>query len=353
MASAWVPPGGSADPYPGAVPANTPTASHHSYNSSASSPGSLASSISSAAASSPQRLLHQLTARVGKPGAASRRRISRLTRALLVATFFEDGARVLTDLPGQARFLKHFYALPMPLGILFLLGIVTLAVAASLCLVLTGNGRAGGKTSRQDRWALTMQERASYVLIVHIFVQQALYGRDAPATGGNVSFLVRNLCLAGSFLMVAATARMKKGLAALPQGLLGGISRSGGGGAASTQKVLEYMQLAARIMLVLLPLDFLSSLGFVGTLLAVPVMLAVLAGYRTKVSGSLLILFYAVHNLLMSAFWKVQDHSPLGKYARDVQQYEFVQTISIMAGVLMLVFEGPGAISVDQQQRDL
>lgn len=276
-----------------------------------------------------------------------------MTRLLLVATFFEDAFRVITDLHGQARFLNHFYSMPMGIAILFLLCVVMLSVSASLGIVLAGRAGYSGKSSRQDRAMLTIQERASYVLIVHILVQQALYGRDAPATGGNISFLVRNACVAGSFLMVAATARLKKGLAAFPQGLLGAIShksRSSAPSSSSAQKALEYMQLASRIMLVLLPLDFVSSLGFVGTLMTVPVMLAVLVGYRTKASGVLLMIFYAAYNLLTSAFWTVRDSSPYGLYSRDVKQYEFVQTMSIMGGVLMLVLEGPGAISIDQQQ---
>lgn len=303
--------------------------------------------------------VQNLSTRFGRSGRFGKGSISMLTRVLLVATFLEDALRVLSDLGGQARFLRHFYGIPVWSGTLFLFGIVTLSVSASIAIVASGQARSSGKAFQRDRTLLSLQERASYVLIGHILVQQALYGRDAPATGGNVSFLVRNMCLAGSFLMVAANARIKKGLSALPGGLLGGIARTSSGGVAgghstlSSQKVFEYMQLAARIMLVLLPIDFLSSLGFLGTLLAVPVMIAVLIGYRTRVSGSILIAFYAVHNLLMSAFWRVQDRSPYGQYARDVKQYEFVQTISIMAGVLMLVFEGPGALSIDHQQRDI
>lgn len=304
-------------------------------------------------------VVQNLSTRFGRSGRFGRGSISMLTRVLLVATFLEDALRVISDLAGQARFLRHFYGVPVWAGTLFLFGIVGLSVSASLAIIASGQARSSGKAIQRDRALLSLQERASYILIGHILVQQALYGRDAPATGGNVSFLVRNMCLAGSFLMVAANARIKKGLSALPGGLLGGINRANSGGVSggqaslSSQKVFEYMQLAARIMLVLLPIDFLSSLGFLGTLLAVPVMIAVLVGYRTRVSGSILIAFYAVHNLLMSAFWRVRDHSPYGQYARDVKQYEFVQTISIMAGVLMLVFEGPGALSIDHQQRDI
>ncbi|BAM82545.1 similar to surfeit locus protein 4 [Cyanidioschyzon merolae strain 10D] len=333
---------------------------------SSSGPGwtGAAGPVTSATSGSPLRgaaaaAVQNLSTHFGRSGRIGKGSISMITRVLLVATFLEDALRVLSDLGGQARFLRHFYGVPVWAGTLFLLGMVCLSVSASLAIIAAGRARTTGKAFQRDRALLSLQERASYVLIVHILVQQALYGRDAPATGGNVSFLVRNICLAGSFLMVAANARIKKGLSALPGGLLGGFSRPASSGTASgsallsSQKVFEYMQLTARIMLVLLPIDFLSSLGFLGTLLAVPVMVAVLAGYRTRISGSILIAFYAAHNLLMSAFWKVNDRSPFGQYARDVKQYEFVQTISIMAGVLMLVFEGPGALSFDQQQREI
>lgn len=301
-------------------------------------------SASSSTVSSTAEMFNKFSATVSS--AIPRKRVSLATRILLVATFFEDGVRVITDLPGQARFLRVFYHIPMWLGVILLLAMVSFSIGASL-VVVAASPRAH-----------TVRERASYALIVHIFIQQALYGRDAPATGGNLSFLMRNFCLAGSFLMVACHARLRKGASALP-GILGGLGGSssgsgghgGGHGGPSHQRALEYMQLASRIMLVLLPLEFVSSLGFIGTVLAVPVMLAVLAGYRTQWSGGALLAFYALHNLLTSAFWNVKDRSPVGQYSRDVKQYEFVQTVSIMGGVLMLVVEGPGALSVDAAQR--
>lgn len=116
--------------------------------------------------------------------------------------------------------------------------------------------------------------------------------------------------------------------------------------------MMSYIQLASRILMVLLSLEFLTSLGAVGTVIAIPVILAVLVGYQMPWSGVALLLVYFLHNILNSAFWSIDaSGSFYRQYRREVLKYEFVQTISIMGGLLLLVSSGPGLLSVDERMR--
>lgn len=111
-------------------------------------------------------------------------------------------------------------------------------------------------------------------------------------------------------MLVSCQTRIASGRSALPLGLLDG---------ANTDKktTVAYLQLASRIMLVLLGIEFLTTLGVFGTLLAVPVIIAVLVGYKLEISGTILLVLYLFHNILNSAFWAVS-----GTYISQIMQYE-------------------------------
>lgn len=102
---------------------------------------------------------------------------------------------------------------------------------------------------------------------------------------------------------------MAAGRSALPMGLLDGQT--------DKQTTVAYLQLASRIMLVLLGLEFLTTLGVFGTVLALPVIIAVLVGFKLEISGSILLILYFLHNVLQSAFWSVK-----GTYISQIMQYE-------------------------------
>uniref|UniRef100_A0A7S0XID0 Surfeit locus protein 4 n=1 Tax=Erythrolobus madagascarensis TaxID=708628 RepID=A0A7S0XID0_9RHOD len=247
-----------------------------------------------------------------------------ITRVLIVATFVEDGIRCFYEFGGQVDFLKHQYGIPKAIcGILIV--ITTIMSLLGAALILTQKPQ--------------LEKFGCYALISFVLYQQAMYGRHSPIGSGNFGFLMRNLCLAGTLLMLLVQGRMSQGHTALP-----GIPDPG-----DKTTTVTYIQLAARALIVLLSLEFLSTLGPIGTLTTIPVLLAVLAGYKSQISGSLLLLIYFLHNVINSAFWSVRTDSYRGEFDREVKRYEFVQTISIMGGLLLLVASGPGALSLDEK----
>jgi len=92
----------------------------------------------------------------------------------------------------QILFLQHIYHVPFFLAAAFLFTCIVMALGASSCIVL--------------RWH---EDRAAWMLLGYIALQQALYGKYAPQ--GKWGFFVRNLCICGSLLILVANSRLKKG----------------------------------------------------------------------------------------------------------------------------------------------
>ena len=222
-----------------------------------------------------------------------------IVRVLLVSTFVEDGLRVLQELDHQISFLTNQYFLPSAIAGMMLFGNIAVSFVG-VFLVLA--------QKRISRGAY--ETLAAYLLIGCVLYQQALYGRHSPIGSGNIGFLVRNLCLSGSLLLISCQARMAEGRSALPLGILDSGT--------DKKTTVAYMQLTSRILLVLLAIEFIATLGVIGTILTVPVICAVLAGYRLEISGGMLLALYFVHNILNSAFWAESSST----YMSQIMQYE-------------------------------
>lgn len=233
----------------------------------------------------------------------------------------------MTDDEAKRDFLKMQYRLPAFIGAFLLLVNVAVSFAGGV-LVVAQKKIARGK----------FETHGSYCLLACVVYQQIVYGRHSPIGSGNLGFLVRNLCLAGSLILIACQVRLAAGQSALPMGLLDNH-------APTKKQTVAYMQLGSRVLLVLLALEFVTTFGVYGTILTVPFILAVLFGYQLEISGSILLTFYFVHNILNSSFWSVR-----GSYMREIMRYEFVQTLSIMGGLILMITVGPGALSVDEMR---
>eukprot|EP00871_Galdieria_phlegrea_P000359 jgi/Galph1/1323/GphlegSOOS_G6014.1 len=253
---------------------------------------------------------------------AVKKTLPMITRLFLVATFLEDALRGILQRDLQVQFLHMVYHLPFFIAGLFLFVSITFAISTSVSILC--------------RWH---EDRAALLLVGYIIVQQLVYGNYAPLTHGKWGFLVRNLCLCGSLLIVVANSRLRKGCGLLP----------GFGGVKQTSKFPEYVQLISRCFMALLSLEFLSTMGWFGTIVSLPVIVAVLVGWKTQVCSLLLLTFYAIHNVLQSAFWFLMDTSMT--LERDVKLFEFVQTVSIMGGLLLLSSSGPSALSFDERKK--
>ena len=108
---------------------------------------------------------------------------------------------------------------------------------------------------------------------------------------------------------MSCQSRIASGRSALPMGLLDGQT--------DKNSAVAYMQLASRIMLVMLGVEVITMMKALGIIVGVPAIIAVLVGYQLEISGGILLIVYFLHNVTNSAFWTVH-----GTYVAQIMQYE-------------------------------
>ncbi|KAG0178660.1 hypothetical protein DFQ28_003949 [Apophysomyces sp. BC1034] len=155
-------------------------------------------------------------------------------------------------------------------------------------------------------------------------------------------FFLRNLSVGGGLLMCLSESmvrhRTQPMFASLPQ--------------LSEDDRHKYLQLAGRVLLVLLFIGFVfngewSAARVVVSLVGLAACMMVVIGFRAKWSATILVSLLSIMNILINNWWSVK-HS---NYTRDFLKYDFFQTLSIMGGLLLLVSIGPGGLSVDEKKK--
>lgn len=151
-------------------------------------------------------------------------------------------------------------------------------------------------------------------------------------------FLIRNLALCGSLLLLLVRQEdNKRLLAGIPS--LHSNNRS------------NYAQLTARIMLVVMFATLLKfELSFTNLLLLVGgglLILMVSVGYKTKLSALVLVTWLFIFNVTSHQFWAVSSHS----YEHDFLKFDFFQTLSVIGGLILVVAFGPGGVSIDEHKK--
>ncbi|ENN76394.1 hypothetical protein YQE_07056, partial [Dendroctonus ponderosae] len=155
----------------------------------------------------------------------------------------------------------------------------------------------------------------------------------------DVQFLFRNFALGGALLLVLAES---KGEA---KSLFAGVPSLG------DNKPKNYLQLTGRILLAFMFITLIrfemSFLQILLDLLGSALMVLVTVGYKTKLSALLLVLLLTTLNFYHNAWWNIPDYKPL----RDFLKYDFFQTLSVVGGLLMIVYLGPGGVSMDEHKK--
>lgn len=82
-------------------------------------------------------------------------------------------------------------------------------------------------------------------------------------------------------------------------------------------------------------------LSLVSSLLALLGGLSLALGYRVEIGAVLLLLFLLPVTLAMHPFWKYSDPREAGS-----QQAHFMKNIALMGTLLMLIYFGPGSLSL-------
>ena len=154
-----------------------------------------------------------------------------------------------------------------------------------------------------------------------------------------LTFCFRNLALVGGVILLLAENKRDM------KNMFAGVPSMG----ESNHKT--YMQLSGRLLLVLMFLTLLRfefSIGHILTnAVGTALIILIAVGYKTKLASLVLVGWLTVLNVYMNAFWNVPAYKPM----RDFLKYDFFQTFSVIGGLLLVVFLGPGGVSLDEHKK--
>lgn len=239
--------------------------------------------------------------------------VPQIGRFLIVATFYEDSLRILSQWSDQVYYLWNYRHIPYFLVVFLLFLVVVTMLGASTLIVLR-------------KHALY----ASIALISVIVIQGFMYGLFV---GSN--FVLRNFSLIGGLLIAFSDTlvQQKTRFAGLPE-----IS--------SNNDAKKYVLLAGRILLVLLFFTFILTKSWLTTIFILIGVSAIAFGYKTKFASVALITILTFYNFTSNAYWIHTSEAQ-----RDYLKYEFFQTLSIIGGLLLVVNTGAGELSLDEKKK--
>lgn len=243
-----------------------------------------------------------------------------IARFLLVVTFFEDSLRIVSQWDDQVYYLSQHQGFIWGLAPVFLaLNVIFMLVCSTLAI------------------AKKKSEFAIAGLTAVVVSQWIGYGMMF-----DLSFSIRNLSIFGGLLMLLAdsySSSRKNLFAGLPT--------------LNQRDKSTYLQLAGRILLVLLFLSFVFSgeysiLRTVVSVIGLIACVMIVIGLKAKYTAWFLIAILSISNVVLNNWWTLHHEHP----NRDFKKYDFFQTLSICGGFLLLANMGAGGISIDENKKE-
>jgi len=242
-----------------------------------------------------------------------------IARLLLVTTFLEDSIRLVFQWDVQVLHFERqgFGFIGAPLFLII-----------NLVAQLVGSFMVVSKVRTEIGVA---------VLLIDLFTQAIAYKLFS-----SLAFVLRALSVCGGLLLLLAdnlvTQNKSKsffpGLPALDQ-----------------ETRTKYLQLAGRVLLVCLCLSLMVGTAGEFTFLRVLLILIgtvmctmVILGFQAKMTAVILLVGVSIANVLLNGFWDRRTN-------RDVMQYDFFQTLSVLGGFILLALLGPGDLSMDERKK--
>lgn len=239
--------------------------------------------------------------------------IPTIARFFIVATFFEDSIRILTQWSDQVFYLYEWKRYPYYFVVIFLLLVSIVMFAGATLLILR----------RQTVYA-------TGALCACIILQGLIYGLFAGS-----SFVLRNFSVIGGLLIAFSDSivQNKTTFGMLPE--LHDRSRQFKG----------YLLLAGRILIVLMFIGFTFSKSWLTVFITLIGTVCFAIGYKTKMASLMLGLVLTFYNITVNNYW-LHDQTK-----RDFLKYEFYQNLSIIGGLLLITNTGAGEMSIDNKKK--
>lgn len=235
-----------------------------------------------------------------------------ISRFFIVATFYEDSFRIISQWKDQVFYLWNYRHFPYYFVVLFLLVVsVSMFVSATMLIL-------------RRRTVV-----ATAVLCSCIILQGLVYGLYSG------SFILRNVSVIGGLLIGFSDSIVKN---RTTFGMLPELNSKDG-------KTKGYLLLAGRILIVLMFVSFTFTKNWFTVILTIAGTICISLGFKTKLASIMLGLILTFYNVTVNNYW-FYDSSK-----RDLLKYEFYQNLSIIGGLLLVVSTGAGELSIDEKKK--
>ncbi|KAH3671735.1 hypothetical protein OGAPHI_000440 [Ogataea philodendri] len=236
-------------------------------------------------------------------------------RFFIVATFFEDSLRIMSQWKEQVYYLATYRHLYEWFVRVFLFVNIISMLAGAVLVVLRKK-----------------PEIATGLLSSIVLLQGFVYGLFFEPI-----FFLRNVSVIGGLLLALSDSLVVDKRSLLMPGLPLMESKDN----------KKYFLLVGRILLIVLFLAFTMTVKwnlftFLVIVVGIVSCLSIVVGYKTKFSASILTLLLTVFNITTNHYWTYGYKDT----RRDYLRYEFFQTLSIVGGLLLIVDTGAGELSV-------
>ncbi|CCK72382.1 protein ERV29 KNAG_0K00140 [Huiozyma naganishii CBS 8797] len=236
-----------------------------------------------------------------------------IARFFIVATFYEDSLRILTQWTDQVFYLHEWKRYPYFFVILFLFVVsIVMFVGATLLILRKQTNYATG------------------ALCGCIVLQGLVYGLF-----GGSAFVLRNFSVIGGLLIAFSDSIVQN---KTTFGMLPELHDK-------NKQFRGYLLFAGRILIVLMFIGFTFSKSWFTVILTLICTVGFALGYKTKMASISLGLILAFYNITLNNYW---FHS---QTRRDFLKYEFYQNLSIIGALMLITNTGAGDLSIDSKKK--
>ena len=248
-------------------------------------------------------------------GSKLRPHLPLLSRVFLVFTFIEDAIRVMTEFSEQVNYLNSYRNYNSFIASIILIINIIVMWGGSI-LVIT------------NKYTLYACLGLSYVILNQIVV----YGMLT-----DIIFISRSFAVLGGLLLLYVYANKKK----YDQFSLFDFN-----------KTQAYLQLTSRLLIVCLFLSIvfggeMDIFRGITSIIGLVCCAGIVLGYQSNASTIILVVIMTLFNMFMNNWWSLHHQHP----HRDFMKYDFFQTFSILGGLILLVYVGPGEVSLDERKK--
>jgi len=239
-----------------------------------------------------------------------------LGRFCLVSTFIEDGLRMYYQWNEQRDYLRHEWNINQWFS--------SFLILYNLFAQLIGSGMALVQFKSTIACAILFSVVVLQTILYNIFT--------------DYNFFARNLALCGALLLLLVKQEdNKRLLAGLPM--------------MENNNYKNFTQLFARLLLVVMfgtLLRFELTVSNVLQLVIGGILMGMITiGFKTKLASLALVIWLLIINFTAYRFWSVNSHS----HEFDFLKYDFFQTLSVIGGLMLIVYYGAGGVSIDEKSK--